>query len=78
MTAYWQMYNWNTETFRDGIIHADTIEQAKAQAQAIMPQRFDDTEWEDMPAASFSYKKAGKHHFYLDMNPRTIPGELTN
>ena len=77
MTAYWELVNWNNETFRDGVIKEPTMQLVKERAEAIMPKRFEDVPWEDMPAALFAYKKLGRHHFYLNMKPFTIPTDLT-
>ena len=78
MTGYWQLYNWNTESFRDGIIEADSLESAQQHAESIMPTKFDNIEWETLLPTPFAYKKADKHHFYLDMNPFQIPDCVTN
>ena len=78
MRGYWQLYNWKTESFRDGIIEADSLESAQQQAESILPSKFDDVAWENLlPQVPFGYKKAGKHHFYLDMKPFYIPDDVT-
>ena len=79
MKGYWQLHNCNTESFRDGTIEAESLGSAQQQAESIMSAKFDDVEWETLlPQCPFAYKKAGKHHFYLDMAPFQIPNELTN